>query len=103
VRRRETSHRSPHSCLTTGSASLSHATRPSDPYLNVDAGTMSPFEHGEVFVLDDGGEVSAASQAPTQPTTSNHNPLTKCFSRQAKMPVLSAGWLRSCCTAAGGP
>ena len=28
-----------------------------DPYLNCDAGTMSPFEHGEVFVLDDGGEV----------------------------------------------
>jgi len=27
-----------------------------DPYLNVDAGTMSPFEHGEVFVLGDGGE-----------------------------------------------
>ena len=27
-----------------------------DPYLNSDAGTMSPFEHGEVFVLDDGGE-----------------------------------------------
>uniref|UniRef100_A0A7S3R0Q0 CTP synthase n=1 Tax=Dunaliella tertiolecta TaxID=3047 RepID=A0A7S3R0Q0_DUNTE len=27
-----------------------------DPYLNMDAGTMSPFEHGEVFVLDDGGE-----------------------------------------------
>lgn len=27
-----------------------------DPYLNVDAGTMSPFEHGEVFVLDDGTE-----------------------------------------------
>ncbi len=28
-----------------------------DPYINVDAGTMNPFEHGEVFVLDDGGEV----------------------------------------------
>ena len=28
-----------------------------DPYINIDAGTMSPFEHGEVFVLDDGGEV----------------------------------------------
>ena len=28
-----------------------------DPYLNVDAGTMNPFEHGEVFVLDDGTEV----------------------------------------------
>jgi CTP synthase len=27
-----------------------------DPYLNVDAGTMSPFEHGETFVLDDGAE-----------------------------------------------
>lgn len=27
-----------------------------DPYLNKDAGTMSPYEHGEVFVLDDGGE-----------------------------------------------
>jgi CTP synthase len=27
-----------------------------DPYLNIDAGTMSPFEHGEVFVLNDGGE-----------------------------------------------
>lgn len=27
-----------------------------DPYLNIDAGLMSPFEHGEVFVLDDGGE-----------------------------------------------
>lgn len=28
-----------------------------DPYLNIDAGTMSPYEHGEVFVLDDGSEV----------------------------------------------
>lgn len=28
-----------------------------DPYLNIDAGTMNPFEHGEVYVLDDGGEV----------------------------------------------
>ncbi|PQM42568.1 hypothetical protein Pyn_16534 [Prunus yedoensis var. nudiflora] len=32
------------------------ACGPSHPYLNIDAGTMSPFEHGEVFVLDDGGE-----------------------------------------------
>jgi len=28
-----------------------------DPYLNVDPGTMSPYQHGEVFVLGDGGEV----------------------------------------------
>ena len=27
-----------------------------DPYLNIDAGTMNPFEHGEVYVLEDGGE-----------------------------------------------
>ncbi len=27
-----------------------------DPYLNVDPGTMSPYQHGEVFVTDDGGE-----------------------------------------------
>ncbi|MCK4266397.1 MAG: CTP synthase, partial [Thermoplasmata archaeon] len=28
-----------------------------DPYLNCDAGTMNPFQHGEVYVLNDGGEV----------------------------------------------
>src|SRR6201995_3508819 len=28
-----------------------------DPYINVDAGTMNPKEHGECYVLDDGGEV----------------------------------------------
>lgn len=28
-----------------------------DPYMNIDAGTMSPLEHGECFVLNDGGEV----------------------------------------------
>ncbi|HEX7135858.1 MAG TPA: CTP synthase, partial [Iamia sp.] len=27
-----------------------------DPYINVDPGTMNPYEHGEVFVTDDGGE-----------------------------------------------
>ena len=28
-----------------------------DPYLNTDAGTMAPAEHGETYVLNDGGEV----------------------------------------------
>ena len=28
-----------------------------DPYLNLDAGTISPYEHGECYVLEDGGEV----------------------------------------------
>lgn len=27
-----------------------------DPYLNIDPGTMNPYQHGEVFVLDDGSE-----------------------------------------------
>lgn len=27
-----------------------------DPYINIDAGVLSPYEHGEVYVLDDGGE-----------------------------------------------
>ena len=30
--------------------------RKMDPYLNIDPGTMSPFQHGEVFVTDDGAE-----------------------------------------------
>lgn len=32
------------------------ASQKFDPYINVDPGTMSPFQHGEVFVLDDGAE-----------------------------------------------
>ena len=33
-----------------------------DPYINVDPGTMSPFQHGEVFVTDDGGEHQSSHQ-----------------------------------------
>ncbi|MEJ2367250.1 MAG: CTP synthetase, partial [Acidobacteriota bacterium] len=32
------------------------AVQKMDPYINVDPGTMSPFQHGEVFVTDDGAE-----------------------------------------------
>ncbi|KAK6129418.1 hypothetical protein DH2020_036836 [Rehmannia glutinosa] len=44
--------------LVTGGvvSGLGKGVTASNPYLNSDAGTMSPFEHGEVFVLDDGGE-----------------------------------------------
>lgn len=38
------------------SAGVNVAVMKLDPYLNVDPGTMSPFQHGEVFVLDDGTE-----------------------------------------------
>jgi len=57
-----------------------------DPYLNVDAGTMSPFEHGEVFVLDDGGEADldlGNYERFLDITLTNNNNLTsgKCYSR----------------------
>ena len=32
-----------------------------DPYVNVDPGTMSPYQHGEVFVTDDGSETDRKS------------------------------------------
>ena len=32
-----------------------------DPYLNVDPGTMNPYQHGEVFVTEDGMETTSAS------------------------------------------
>ena len=35
---------------------LKVASQKLDPYMNVDPGTMSPFQHGEVFVTDDGAE-----------------------------------------------
>src|SRR3546814_19153525 len=33
-----------------------------DPYINVDPGTMSPFQHGEVYVTDDGAETDLRSE-----------------------------------------
>ena len=48
-----------------------------DPYLNFDAGTMSPYEHGECFVLKDGGEVDldlgSYERFLNISLTSNHN------------------------------
>ncbi len=38
------------------SRGFSVAVQKLDPYINVDPGTMSPYQHGEVFVLDDGAE-----------------------------------------------
>ena len=38
------------------SRGLSVTMQKCDPYINVDPGTMSPYQHGEVFVTDDGGE-----------------------------------------------
>lgn len=47
-------------CASLGRLLESHGLRVSilklDPYINVDPGTMNPYEHGEVFVTDDGAE-----------------------------------------------
>jgi len=48
-----------------------------DPYLNVDPGTMSPYQHGEVFVTDDGAETDLDlghyERFTSTRTTRNHN------------------------------
>jgi hypothetical protein len=48
-----------------------------DPYINVDPGTMSPFQHGEVYVTDDGAETDLDlghyERFTTRPTTRNNN------------------------------
>ena len=36
-----------------------------DPYLNVDPGTMSPYQHGEVYVTDDGAETCLLYTSPS--------------------------------------
>ncbi|TET87362.1 MAG: CTP synthase, partial [Dehalococcoidia bacterium] len=38
------------------SRNISVSIQKLDPYLNVDPGTMSPYQHGEVFVTEDGAE-----------------------------------------------
>jgi hypothetical protein len=40
-----------------------------DPYLNVDPGTMSPFQHGEVFVTDDGRRRTSTSGTTSASST----------------------------------
>src|SRR5947207_3390249 len=51
--------------------------RKRDPYLNIDPGTMSPFQHGEVFVTDDGAEtdldLGPYGRFIHQPVTRSHN------------------------------
>ena len=42
--------------LVTCGTNFKVAVQKLDPYINVDPGTMSPYQHGEVFVTDDGTE-----------------------------------------------
>ena len=43
-----------------------------DPYINVDPGTMSPIQHGEVFVTVDGAVLMVGGAASQPPTISPH-------------------------------
>ena len=64
-----------------------------DPYLNVDPGTMSPFEHGEVFVTDDGAETDLDlgnyERFLSISLTSDHNITTVTLNRPDKMNAIS--------------
>ena len=40
-----------------------------DPYINVDPGTMNPFQHGEVFITDDGSETDLDSGTTSDSST----------------------------------
>jgi CTP synthase len=41
------------------SRNISVSVQKLDPYLNVDPGTMSPYQHGEVFVTEDGADTAS--------------------------------------------
>ena len=43
-----------------------------DPYLNVDPGTMSPYQHGEVFVTDDGTEARRVLERSAENVSGRH-------------------------------
>jgi CTP synthase len=60
-----------------------------DPYLNVDPGTMSPFQHGEVYVLDDGAETDLDLGHYERFTNTNLSQLNNLTSGQVYMNVLT--------------
>lgn len=59
-----------------------------DPYLNVDPGTMNPYEHGEVYVLDDGAETDLDLGHYERFTHTNLSRLNNLTSGQVYMSVL---------------
>jgi hypothetical protein len=53
-----------------------------DPYINVDPGTMSPYQHGEVFVTDDGAETDLDLGHYERFIDENLNKTFKCHNRK---------------------
>ena len=67
-----------------------------DPYLNVDPGTMSPYQHGEVFVTDDGAETDLDLASPARRRrTTPPDASTQQYSRANAPADTSAGRCRS--------
>jgi CTP synthase len=66
------------------------ATMKLDPYLNVDPGTMSPYQHGEVFVTDDGAETDLDLGHYERFVDVNLNKLSNITSGQIYTAVLSS-------------
>ena len=60
-----------------------------DPYLNVDPGTMSPFQHGEVYVLNDGAETDLDLGHYERFTSTNLSKLNNLTSGQVYLTVLT--------------
>ncbi|MBL9146483.1 MAG: CTP synthase [Verrucomicrobiaceae bacterium] len=60
-----------------------------DPYLNVDPGTMSPFQHGEVYVLDDGAETDLDLGHYERFTSTNLSRMNNLTSGQVYLNVLT--------------
>ena len=72
-----------------------------DPYLNVDPGTMSPFQHGEVFVTDDGAEtdltsaITNALPTPNFLATTTGRPVAS-TSRSSPRSAVAIIWVKPC-------
>jgi CTP synthase len=65
-----------------------------DPYINVDPGTMNPFQHGEVFVTDDGAETDldlGHYERFTDAKLGQHNNFTTGKSTHPSSPRSAAG------------
>ena len=57
---------------------LKVAAQKLDPYINVDPGTMSPYQHGEVYVTEDGAEtLTSATTSASSTKTSTNTPTSR--------------------------
>ena len=83
------------------SRGLKIACQKFDPYLNVDPGTMSPFQHGEVFVTDDGAETDLdlghyERFTHAKLTQSNNVTSGRIYERSSPASAAAIIWARPC-------